>query len=149
MDDIRQLSTHLSNEKRGKDDWFEELFIEWGEWRRRGLPGMGIGAQTPVAIAMELTKACKSGAQPKQTRCAVAVIPHYWMHRRMSKVNNVVWGLQAKHQEMLIRYYEDGWKADDFCNERHWKKDTYYARLSEARRAARTHQIIKELLGRS
>ena len=148
--DIRQLSTHLSNEKKGKDEALDELLLYWGEQRARSLSVLGVGG-SPIVAAMTYAKPHIQSdiTQPKQTSSIRPKTPLYWKNYRVADINHAVWELQVRHQEMLIRHYEDGWKGKDFVKEFGWEISTYHTRMSEARRAIKKHPTIKKMLGRA
>jgi len=152
MDNIRDPSSHIGRERKGKDSALEDLLEYWGAWRANVISGLSASSRSPITVAIELYKpvsvSLDSPSQPKQTRVTINQIPKYWPQKRMSLVNQAVWELQIKHQEMLIHRYEDNWSSLQFIKEYNWLIDTYYARMSEARRAISKHPTIKKLLHR-
>ena len=150
-EELRQPSGHIKREKKGKDSALEDLMEFWGAWRANVIAGLSASSRSPITVAMEQYKPAKPSdiAQPKQTRTIQPKIPKYWPHHRMAQVNQVIWELQIQYQEILIHRYEDNWTANDFIREMNWSINTYYARISEARRAVKKHPVIRRILGRN
>jgi len=150
---IRELSDHVreKRERKGRDSALEDLLEYWGAWRANVISGLSASSRSPITVAIEQYTPCKTSdlIQPKQTRTIQPKVPKYWPHHRMAQINQAVWELQARHQEMLIHYYEDCWTAQIFIKEFNWTKETYYSRISEARKAIKNHPVIKILLHRS
>lgn len=151
MNDIREPSSHIGRDRRGKDSALEDLLEYWGAWRANVISGLSASSRSPITVAIELYKPYPLNpiSQPKQTRVIVNQIPKYFPNHRMSAVNQAVWELRTKHQEMLIHRYEDNWSSLQFMREYNWLIDTYYSRMSEAKSAIRRHPTIKKLLRRA
>lgn len=142
LDELRQPSTHLGREKRGKDARLEELLEAWGMYRAHGLHGLSLSGSTPIAVAMEMRNAeapiRSDKPQPKQTRVVLPVVPQYYTHRLMNQVDRVVADMLYAYRRILALRYEYGLDGVEIAQRMRWKHRTYWTRMSEARK------IIKE-----